>query len=282
MADTAGVIGLGEMGMPMVRHMLDEGFDVTGFDLDEAKVADATDLGATAADSPAALAERSDVIFVIVGTGDQVEEVIFGDDGVAEGLSGGEVIVVSSTVHPRRPTEWADRLPADVDLVDAPIARGRGIENRETTIFVGATDAAAERVRPMLEAFSEYVYHLGGVGTGMMGKTANNHLLWACHTANYDALRLAKAFGVDTDKLREGLKESSGNNFALHRWEKATGKWAEDDLRIVFEMAEEYGVDIPQTERTLDAMLALEMDDIWNLRDVDYRGTAGRRREADE
>lgn len=271
MPDTAGVIGLGEMGTPIVRHWIDEGFDVVAFDIDEEKVSRAAELGADTAATPAELGSKADVILIVVGTGDQVEDVIFGEDGVAEGLSGDEVIVVSSTVHPRRPGEWAQRLPEGVDLVDAPIARGRGIEDRETTIFVGGDDAAVDRVEPLLEAFSEYVYHLGDVGTGQMGKTANNHLLWASHTANYDALRLAKAFGVDTDALREGLKQSSGNNYALHRWEKATGKWAEDDLRIVFEMAEEYDVDIPQTERTRDAMDALEMDDIWALRDVDYR-----------
>lgn len=269
MPDTAGVIGLGEMGMPIVRHWLDDGYDVVAFDIDVEKRDYAADLGADTASTPRELAEKADVILVVVGTGDQVEGVLFDEDGVEAGLSGDEVVIVSSTVHPRRPGEWAERLSAQ--LVDAPIARGRGIEERETTIFAGGADDAIERVRPLLEAFSEYVYHLGGVGTGEMGKTANNHLLWACHTANYDALRLAQAFGVDTDKLREGLKQSSGNNYALHRWEKATGKWAEDDLRIVFEMATEYEVDIPQTERTRDAMDALEMDDIWNLRDIDYR-----------
>jgi 3-hydroxyisobutyrate dehydrogenase-like beta-hydroxyacid dehydrogenase len=274
MPDTAGVIGLGEMGTPIVRHWLDEGYDVAAFDIDQDKVDRAADLGADTAETPAELGSKADVILIIVGTGDQVEGVLFDEDGVTEGLSGDEIIVVSSTVHPRRPGEWTDRLPDGVDLVDAPIARGRGIEERETTLFVGGEEAVVEGIEDLLEAFSEYVYHLGGVGTGQMGKTANNHLLWSCHTANYDALRLAKAFGVDTDELREGLKHSSGDNYALHRWEKATGKWAEDDLRIVFEMAEEYGVDIPQSERTRDAMEALEMEDIWALRDVDYRGAS--------
>lgn len=271
MPDTAGVIGLGFMGMPIVSHWLDEGYDVVAFDIDEEKREEAAEQGAETADSPAELADRADVMMIIVGTGDQVESVLFDEEGVEEGLSGEEVVIVSSTVHPRRPGEWDAELSAD--LVDAPIARGNAIRERETTIFAGGDDEAFERVRPLLEAISEVTYHLGDVGTGEMGKTANNHLLWACHTANYDALRLADAFGVDTDKLREGLKHSSGDNYALHRWEKASGTWAEDDLRIVFEMAEEHDVDIPQTERTQDAMEALEMDDIWNLRDVDYRST---------
>lgn len=280
MSDTAGVIGLGFMGMPIVSHWIEDGWDVVAFDIDEEKRAEAAEMGAETAESPEELAEKADVVMVIVGTGDQVEAALFSEDGVETGLSGDEAVIVSSTVHPRRPGEWDEDLSAP--LVDAPIARGNAIAERETTVFAGGEDDAVERVRPLLEAISEYVYHLGPVGTGEMGKTANNHLLWACHTANYDALRLAKAFGVDTEKLRAGLKESSGFNYALNRWEKASGTWAEDDLRIVFEMADEYDVDVPQTERTQDAMEALEMENIWNLDDIDYRdAAAGKRKGGD-
>ena len=274
MVDRAGVVGLGEMGAPIVRHWLDAGYEVAGFDVDEERVETVAEHGAAAADSPAAVAEHAQVTMIIVGTGDQVEAALFSEDGVAAGAAEGDVIVVSSTVHPRRAEEWAERLPDGVRLVDAPIARGNAIESAETTIFAGGDDEAMEQARPLLDEISEYLYHLGDVGTGQMGKTANNHLLWACHTANYDALRLAKAYGVDVDAFREGLKHSSGYNYALDRWEKASGKWAQDDLRIVFELAEECGVDLPQTERTRDAMEALEMEDIWALRDVDYRGAS--------
>ena len=274
MSTVAGVIGLGEMGGPIVEHWLDEGYEVHAFDLDEEKVAAVEDAGAEPADSMSDLADVCDLVLIVVGTGDQVEQVLFGEDGVGEGVSGGDVVVVSSTVHPERCVDWADRFPDGVSLVDAPIARGRAIEDRDALVFAGGPDDAVDRATPLLEVFSEDIVHLGDTGTGQMGKAANNHLLWACHTANYDALRLADAYGVDTEKLREGLKRSSGDNYALHRWEKATGKWAEDDLRIISELAEAYDVDLPQTERTRDAMAALEMDDIWSLTSVDYRGAS--------
>lgn len=272
MSDTLGVIGLGEMGGPIVRHWTTDGHDVHGFDLDDAKVEAAKQAGASAAASAADLGAACDVSLVVVGTGDQAEAALFSSDGVAEGTTAGDVVVISSTVHPERCVDWADRLPEGVALVDAPIARGRSIEERDALVFAGGPDDAVAAVEPYLDAFARDVLHLGPTGTGQMGKTANNQLLWACHTANYDALRLARAYGVDTDALREGLKQSSGDNYALHRWEQATGKWAQDDLRIVFELADELGVDLPQTELTRDAMYALEMDDIWALRDVDYRG----------
>lgn len=272
MSDTVGVIGLGEMGGEIARHWANDGYDVYGFDLDESKCDEAAENGATIAESAADLAENCDVTLIIVGTGDQVEAALFSSDGVDEGASEGDVVIITSTVHPARCPDWADRLTDGVSLVDAPIGQGRSIDERDTVVFAGGDDDVIERIRPLLEAFSRETVHLGDVGTGQMGKTANNQLLWACHTANYDTLRLAKAYGVDTDALREGLKESSGNNYALHRWEEATGKWAQDDLRIVFELAEEHDVEMPQTEVTRDAMWALDMEDIWNLRWVDYRG----------
>ena len=271
MSTAAGVIGLGEMGGPIVRHWLDDGYEVHAFDLDREKVAAAVEAGAEPADSVSDLAGHCDLILVVVGTGDQVEETLFGDGGVADGVSADDAIVVSSTVHPERCVDWSNRLPAGIGLVDAPIARGRSIEDRDALVFAGGPDDVVERVVPLLETFSRDVVHLGDTGTGQMGKAANNHLLWACHTANYEALRLADAYGVDTDRLREGLKQSSGDNYALHRWEKATGKWADDDLRIVAELADEYDVALPQTELTRDAMATLEMEDIWTLTPVDYR-----------
>jgi 3-hydroxyisobutyrate dehydrogenase len=271
MSETIGVIGLGEMGGEIVRHWVTDGYEVYGYDLDESKCDEAAEMGATIPESAADLADRCDVTLVMVGTGDQVDAALFSSDGVNEGVDDGDVVIVSSTVHPVRCSEWSERLADGVSLVDAPIARGRSIAERDTMVFAGGEDKVIKHVKLLLESFSRDFVHLGGVGTGQMGKTANNQLLWACHTANYDALRLAKAYGVDVDALREGLKKSSGNNYALHRWEEATGKWAEDDLRIVFEMADQYDVKMPQTERTRDAMTALDMDDIWNLRWNDYR-----------
>lgn len=274
MTTVVGVIGLGDMGGPIVKHWLDEGYEVHAFDLNEEKVAAAADAGAKRADSVSGLADACDLVLIVVGTDDQVEEVLFGDDSVVDGTGNGDVVVVSSTVHPERCVDWADRFPDGVSLVDAPIARGRAIKQRNALVFAGGPDDAVEQARPHLDVFAEEVVHLGKTGAGQMGKATNNHLLWACHTANYDALRLADAYGVDTEKIREVLKQSSGDNYALHRWEKATGKWAEDDLRIISELAEEYDVEMPQTERTCDAMAALEMEDIWSLTSVDYRGAS--------
>lgn len=270
MNELLGVIGLGEMGGSITDHWLNDGYDVRVYDIDDEKVAEMVEKGATSSDSPKELAKACDIVFIAVGFGDQVEEVIFENEGIIYGIDSGNTIVICSTVHPKRCENWAERIPDDVSLVDAPIARGREIQNREVLVFVGGPEEDVERVRPYLDAISTNVVYLGNTGTGQMGKAANNLLLWACHTANYEALRLAKAYGVDTDSLREGLKQSSGSNYALSRWQKATGKWAEDDLRIISDLSEEYNMKMPQSAITQKAMESHEMDDIWNLRPIEY------------
>lgn len=269
---TAGVIGLGEMGTPISQHWLTDGFDVHVYDIDDEKVANIEAEGAQPGDSPSDVAAQCDVTLVIVGTGEQVMEVVLGDDGVAEGLSEGDIVAISSTVHPDRIKELDEKLPEGTHVIDAPFGRGRYIEDRDTVVFVGGDDDAAERTRPLLESFGEAgVYHLGEPGSGQMGKTVNNMLLWACHSANYEALRLAESYGIEPDHLRDAIIAGSGNNFALEeRWGKSTGKWAEDDLRIVSELADRFDMVLPQTERTKGLMQAFNvanqgMGKIWQL-----------------
>lgn len=269
---TAGVIGLGEMGTPISWHWLSDGFDVHVYDIDDEKVANLESGGAQSAGSPQEVAEQCDVTLILVGTGEQVAEVITGDDGVAKGLTEGDIVVVSSTVHPDRMSELGEQLPDGAHILDAPFGRGRYIEDRDTVVFVGGDDEAFERARPLLESFGEAgVFHLGEPGSGQMGKTVNNMLLWTCHTANYEAQRLAQAYGIDPDGLREAIICGSGNNFALEeRWGKSTGKWAEDDLRIVSELSDRFGIELPQTERTKGLMQAFNvssegMGNIWQL-----------------
>jgi 3-hydroxyisobutyrate dehydrogenase-like beta-hydroxyacid dehydrogenase len=269
---TAGVVGLGEMGTPISRHWLTDGFDVHVFDIDDEKVANLESEGAVAEDSPEAVAAACDATLVIVGTGEQVTDVITGEDGVSDGLGDGDVVIVSSTVHPDRVKQLGEEIPEEAHIVDAPFGRGRYIEDRDTVVFAGGDDEAVTRVRPLLESFGEAgVFHLGAPGSGQMGKTVNNMLLWACHSANYEAFRLAESYGIDHDHLRDAIIAGSGNNFALEeRWGKSTGKWAEDDLRIVSELADRFDIVLPQTERTKGLMQSFNvssqgMGEIWKL-----------------
>jgi 3-hydroxyisobutyrate dehydrogenase-like beta-hydroxyacid dehydrogenase len=87
--------------------------------------------------------------------------------------------------------------------------------------------------------------HLGGVGTGQIAKTINNLLLWSCMCANYEALTFAKKIGADIPKLIAALGEGSGANWSLSRWGKSTGKWAEKDMDVALEMAQDAKMPMP-------------------------------------
>ena len=97
----------------------------------------------------------------------------------------------------------------------------------------------------MLAAFSARVLHLGPVGTGQIAKTINNMLLWACMAANFEALTLAKKLGADIPRLIEALGHGSGANWSLSRWGKSTGKWAEKDMDVALDLAQDAKVPMP-------------------------------------
>ncbi|WP_279625446.1 NAD-binding protein [Pusillimonas noertemannii] len=99
----------------------------------------------------------------------------------------------------------------------------------------------------MLSSYSSDVVHSGGVGTAQVSKAVNNLILWACLVANHEGMALANRYGVDTDALREALMMSSAVNGALGNWGKQSMAWAQDDMNIVAEMADDCGISLPQS-----------------------------------
>jgi 3-hydroxyisobutyrate dehydrogenase-like beta-hydroxyacid dehydrogenase len=113
------------------------------------------------------------------------------------------------------------------------------------TIYVGGADAAFARAKPVLAAFGREVLHLGASGNGQIAKTINNLLLWACMTANFEALTLAKQLGADVPRLVAALGQGSGANWSLSRWGKGTGKWSEKDMDVALALAQDAHVPVP-------------------------------------
>jgi len=110
---------------------------------------------------------------------------------------------------------------------------------------VGGEEAAFERARPVLSAFGREVLHLGACGNGQVAKTINNMLLWACMTANFEALALAKKLGGDIPRLVAALSHGSGANWSLSRWGKSTGKWSEKDMDVALGLAQDAKMPVP-------------------------------------
>lgn len=250
MSANVGVIGLGKMGHPMVRHLVKGGFTVTGCDVDGAKTAAIADLGAKGLSSPREVAAASDLVIVIVGFDNEVMDVLSGPDGVYAGLREGATIAIASTVQldtMARIRSETEALGKGGSVLDIPICRGEPAAEKGALLLLGGGEEAAfERWRPAFATFSSDIYRLGELGAGQVGKLVNNLLLWACISANYEGLKLASALGVDEKLLREALLKSSGRNWALETWEQPrTMPWAEKDMTIVMHEADQVRMAMP-------------------------------------
>ena len=157
------------------------------------------------------------------------------------------MIAIASSVAPATCQEL-EKLCAQhkIGLLDTPVVLGQEACNEGTMVtFVGGTEEAYTYAEPALSPFSSKVLYVGKSGSGQLTKTLNNMLLWACMSANYEALSFAKATGADVPKLIEALKYSSGANWSLSRWGKSTGKWAEKDMDHALELAQEAKTPVP-------------------------------------
>jgi 3-hydroxyisobutyrate dehydrogenase-like beta-hydroxyacid dehydrogenase len=244
MVKRTGMIGLGAMGGQMARHMGKKGFEVAGYDVNAEVMARAKSGGVRGCKSPAEVGEHAEVVVIMVATGEQVEEVIVG--GLLDKLATGSVICIASSVAPELCQRMAKLAEAKgVGVLDTPVVLGQeAADEGNLVIYTGGEEKWVERAKPALEAFGR-VLHLGGVGTGQIAKTMNNLLLWACMSANFEALTLAKKLGADIPRLVDALGHGSGANWSLSRWGKSTGKWAEKDMDVALDLAQAVKIPMP-------------------------------------
>jgi 3-hydroxyisobutyrate dehydrogenase-like beta-hydroxyacid dehydrogenase len=133
-----------------------------------------------------------------------------------------------------------------VGILDTPVVLGQEAADDGTlTVFCGGSSEAFEKAKPAMQAFGKNVMHVGGAGMGQLTKTINNMLLWACMSANYEALKFARAMGADVPKMIAALEHSSGANWSLSRWGRSTGKWAEKDMDVALELAQDAKIAVP-------------------------------------
>jgi 3-hydroxyisobutyrate dehydrogenase-like beta-hydroxyacid dehydrogenase len=256
-----GVVGLGRMGRPIARHLVTAGFAVHGYDrrLEEAEACSAD--GVTIVANAAEVASASDLVIVVVGFEGQVDDVVFGKDGLGDGLRPGTVVAIASTVSPTFLIRLQERLATTgARLIDAPLVRGEAAaEAGRLVVYAGGDDSDIGRCRPVFDAFAEHVFRLGGPGTGQVAKAVNNMLLWTCLCADIEGLDFAQAFGVDREALRAALALGSGANWALEtRADERPALWAEKDLAIVLDEASKAGVGMPVTATVKDAIAAFK------------------------
>jgi 3-hydroxyisobutyrate dehydrogenase-like beta-hydroxyacid dehydrogenase len=245
---SVGVIGLGKMGGPMARHLAAKGFAVHGHDIVPAAVEALARHGVAGAASAAAVTAASELVIVVTAFEREVEDALFGANGIAAGARPGTIVGIAATISPHAMRRFASRLEArGLVPLDIPLCRGEPAAEAGKLLIVGGGDKTAfDRCRPAFAAFADSVFHLGAAGAGQVGKMVNNLILWACISANYEGLKLGEALGVDRAAMRAMLLDSSGQNWAL-----ASGAgdrpmpWAEKDMMIVLEEADAARVSLP-------------------------------------
>ena len=244
---SVGVVGAGRMGTPIIGHLARKGFATRACDLDPAKADAVRKLGAHWASSAEALAAECDAILVCVGFDREVRELL-SRSGPLRKARRGAVIAILSTIHPKTVQELA-RDAAGLHVVDSTVCRGGEAADSGTLLsFVGGDRETVERLTPVLRAYSSDVVHTGGIGTAQVAKAVNNLILWACLVADHEGLALAQRYGADVEALRRALLISSSANGPLEKWGSQTMAWADDDMQIVAQMAEEVGIALPQAD----------------------------------
>lgn len=253
-----GFIGLGNIGAPMARRLLDRPDELVVLDVAAAATAPFAAEGATVAATPAELAARARVISIVVRDETQVAEVLDGPDGLLAGAAAGTVVAVHSTISAEGAVALAERAAAaGVDLVDAPISGGAmGAHEGTLVVMVGGSDDAVERARPVLERYASLVVHCGPVGQGTRMKIARNLITFASFAAVGEAQRLAQAAGLDVAALGDVVRHSdrvTGGAGAIMLRPDASVMADDDGLRPIFAHTAALG--------TKDLDLAAELGD---------------------
>ena len=210
-----GIVGVGLMGHGIAKNLVEKGFPlaVRGH-RNRAPVDDLVKRGATEVKTNADLARSSDIVILCVTGAPQVEEVIFGADGVAGAARPGMIVVDTSTSEPATTTRMREALAtSDVRFVDAPLARTPvEAEQGRLNIMVGADDATFADLKPVLEAFCENIIHAGPPGHGIVLKLINNFIAQAIATATAEALAAAAKSGLSIAKLHQVISAGAVNS----------------------------------------------------------------------
>jgi len=211
---TVGFIGMGMMGGGMAANLLNADFPMVAYDIDPATNERFAGLGASIANGPAGVAQGASTVICIVETTKQVEEVVLGDGGIVEGAQEGDIFVCSATVDPIMVKELHDTLAAKgITLLDAPVSGGvPRAESGDLSIICGGDAAAVEKCRPMFEAMSAKIFHMGDVGQGLAMKLCNNMITQVTKVVVAEAMALGTKAGLDPQQMIDVIGVSTGNS----------------------------------------------------------------------
>lgn len=213
-----GYLGLGMMGLPMARRLLDAGDDVTVWNRSPGKTAGLVEAGAKLASSPREVADTAGIIFMCLTDAAAVEEVTFGPDGLATTAGSGKLVVDFSSIHPdaARSTAVRLRMANGMRWIDAPVSGGTmGAEQGTLAVMAGGDAADIERVRPYVLAMARRLTHMGPTGAGQTTKLCNQVIVGCAMAVLAEATRLAVNAGIDASRLPEALAGGFADSIPL-------------------------------------------------------------------
>lgn len=212
-----GFVGMGIMGSPMAQNLLKAGHCVTVYNRTREKTRDAVAAGATVADTPSDLASACDIILICMADTPDVEAVLFGDDGIADGLSSGKVVVDHSTISPEATVEFARRInDLGCDYLDAPVSGGQlGAINATLAIMVGGEESVFGRVKPYLEAMGKNIVYCGTQGNGQRVKAVNQVICALNILACSEGMLFAKQMGLDLETVHQVVSSGAAASWML-------------------------------------------------------------------
>ena len=253
-----GFVGLGIMGTPMAGHLIAAGHQLYVFTLGKMPETIAG-TRATQCVTARGVAERADIVFLMVPDTPDVEAALFGETGIASGLSKGKVVVDMSSISPLATKAFAQKVNAlGCDYLDAPVSGGEvGAKNATLSIMVGGPDAVFERVRPLFELMGKNITLVGGNGDGQTAKVANQIIVALTIEAVGEALLFASRAGADPARVRQALMGGFASSKILEvhgdRMIKRTFdpgfriELHQKDLNLALTSARALGVSLPNT-----------------------------------
>ena len=255
--ERVGFAGMGTMGAAMAANLARAGAQLIVWNRTPGRAGDVVALGATEAASPAALAAGADVVVLCLSDTPDVEAVLFGPEGISQGIRSGTLVVDCSTISPEASRDFAAALAEQgAAFVDAPVSGGsEGAQKGTLTIMCGGTESDVERARPILAAMGKAITHMGPVGAGQATKAVNQVILAGTYLGVAEGLVLAMKAGLDAERVVEALSGGAAGSWVL---QNRSGRMIADeyplgfrialhrkDLGIALELARQVGAALP-------------------------------------
>ncbi|MDB2324362.1 NAD(P)-dependent oxidoreductase [Alphaproteobacteria bacterium] len=254
----AGIIGLGDMGSGLAKNLIGNGFQTTGFDLDQGRLDAFSALGGSIAADANEVGRNADVVFVMVMTGGQAKSVLFGDanNGMVSHMAAGSTVILTATIKPNEAREIGAMIAdTGVNLIDSPVSGGfPGAQGGTLTMMAAAPSSVMEACAPVMQAVSTTIHHVGDeAGMGQTVKACLQTLIGSIFSATFEASVLAAKAGVSGEVLYNvfstsgaacGVMNTALGNIIDRKFENTGSHIAtmHKDLTISLALAEELGV----------------------------------------